>query len=914
MENNLRKSTQKYILGFVVFLITFCILIILNSCNRKVQIDVIYCTHEGKNAYGLTNLYFDNGNGLNEKCSVYTEVKDNIASYSFYPKGNIKKIRILSNRLPEQKVYIQSIRVYVDGGFVGEVNKNIGNSIIPEESTVSMVHQSDCVKVEPQENVEWEFATYNENLVNLTNRITIGTLMRSIFYLGLLWGPCLCCSIGNTYFNNKKCLLYTKKWTRYVFPVSFFILCMVQKQADFFWKFFFAFSPFLFYHKMLKVKKMFWLIVDFTTLTLSQILLVYSYEVILELLKDDSYKWTIDYLWIVGLIWIGSMSVLDLLCRTKKNDSKIKLDKNTGDYIRIFFLLICTGAILYELMKGCLLEKNTFIQPHIFLIDRIITPVYMMNLMWLMLLWMAVYGLCGFGLSNLFIGIIYITILIGNGIKLKFHDTFLTPLDFFQIKEMLMISKNVLSNRALGVIVGVILFFSVFVILKRKKILKILCPKIDYVYLVLMGILCVFYTKMVLNGAFVERNIFYKGYENEVINERDDGFIFYNIINIANIHDLFMEEPTDYSKENVDKLKKTFPAYTDKISKKASPNVILIMAESLFDIEQLDHVSFNTEIEPTLKKYSKGCLISPRYGGYTAAVEYEALTGLSLSFFSNSAMPYTTYFNQKGKIIPSIAWEFKNNGYLTTAVHPNDKTFYNRDRAYSMLGFDKFIDKSQFTYTDQNTVAKFFLKDMPVAKKITELIETSDMPTFTFAVTIAGHYMVDDRYAKTDIEAFSDVLDNVSLHELEQAASAYRETDEMFQYLINYMKNSKEPTLLYIFGDHLPPLPALGKLNYLEYPINKYGTVLAAYGNYKNIELPEYITPNQLAAQIVIDSEIEHSSYYDYIYSLRNQYPIIQKEFINLDSNPELDIYRMIQYDIMFGNQWFYSGTIAEGK
>lgn len=77
------------------------------------------------------------------------------------------------------------------------------------------------------------------------------------------------------------------------------------------------------------------------------------------------------------------------------------------------------------------------------------------------------------------------------------------------------------------------------------------------------------------------------------------------------------------------------------------------------------------------------------------------------------------------------------------------------------------------------------------------------------------------------------------------------------------------------------------------------------YSNYKEIVVePEYITPNQIATQILYDSGIPHNSYFDYLYTLREGYPVIHKEFINVDGNPDLDLYRFIQYDIMFGNRW----------
>jgi phosphoglycerol transferase MdoB-like AlkP superfamily enzyme len=332
----------------------------------------------------------------------------------------------------------------------------------------------------------------------------------------------------------------------------------------------------------------------------------------------------------------------------------------------------------------------------------------------------------------------------------------------------------------------------------------------------------------------------------------------------------------------------------------------MIMAESLFDIENIEELTFNQEIEPTLRQFKKGTLISPRYGGYTSAVEYEALTGLSLAFYPSGLVPYTTYFNQMDKRIPSVAAEFNDNGYVTYAIHPNDKTFYNRDIAYQELGFDTFLDKTAFTLTDDNMVAGEFLKDMPIAEKIEDLIEEHEEPVFAFAVTIAGHYMGNDRYKQTNVKVSCDLLNESERHEIEQAATAYQETDQMLQSLIEYVQASEEPTLVYIFGDHLPPLPEFSKLDYLNNAYQKYGTCLAAYSNFMEIEMPEYITPNQLAAQLMRDSGINHSSYYDYIYSLREKYPVIHSEFCTVKGNPDMDMYRMIQYDIMFGNHWFY--------
>ena len=100
-------------------------------------------------------------------------------------------------------------------------------------------------------------------------------------------------------------------------------------------------------------------------------------------------------------------------------------------------------------------------------------------------------------------------------------------------------------------------------------------------------------------------------------------------------------------------------------------------------------------------------------------------------------------------------------------------------------------------------------------------------------------------------------------------------------------------------------LEAFSAYGFTDDPYNQYSTPIVAYSNYKDIDIGcEYISPNQLAPQIILDAGIEHSSYYDYIYSLRDDYPVITKAFVTDTSG--LDIYELIQYDIMYGKKWFY--------
>lgn len=85
----------------------------------------------------------------------------------------------------------------------------------------------------------------------------------------------------------------------------------------------------------------------------------------------------------------------------------------------------------------------------------------------------------------------------------------------------------------------------------------------------------------------------------------------------------------------------------------------------------------------------------------------------------------------------------------------------------------------------------------------------------------------------------------------------------------------------------------------------KYSVPLVAYSNYKDIKMDvDTISPNQIATQIIKDSGIKHHSYMDYIYSLRTTTPVLQKEYTGELEDETIDMYRAIQYDLIFGRKY----------
>jgi hypothetical protein len=92
-----------------------------------------------------------------------------------------------------------------------------------------------------------------------------------------------------------------------------------------------------------------------------------------------------------------------------------------------------------------------------------------------------------------------------------------------------------------------------------------------------------------------------------------------------------------------------------------------------------------------------------------------------------------------------------------------------------------------------------------------------------------------------------------------------------------------------------------------------YETPIITWSNYKKMnKLPVPISPNQLAVEILRDSGIKYPNYFNYLLRLREKYPFLNRSLVDkneLMNDEIINNYYMIQYDIMFGNQYILKDT-----
>ncbi len=170
---------------------------------------------------------------------------------------------------------------------------------------------------------------------------------------------------------------------------------------------------------------------------------------------------------------------------------------------------------------------------------------------------------------------------------------------------------------------------------------------------------------------------------------------------LYNLPTAAMEEPPGYSRARMSEIADRYEGLAKTLNTQADPdllrdlNVVVILSESFADPTRIEGVSLERDPIPFTRELMRstvsGDLLTQHFGGGTANMEFEALTGQSLSQFSpQHDTPYSMTVYQH-EDYPSVVGYLESLGHATTGIHPYMPTMYRRAEAYEALGFDRFV-------------------------------------------------------------------------------------------------------------------------------------------------------------------------------------------------------------------------------
>lgn len=567
-------------------------------------------------------------------------------------------------------------------------------------------------------------------------------------------------------------------------------------------------------------------------------------------------------------------------------------------------------------------------------------PTFLANYMIYLVFYLFFYLLTGrYHMVGLIVNIsLYVWSLLNYFIEL-FRGSPFVPLDVLSFGTGLSVSDGYTYELSWKLILGSIMFFLIYLVnkksvnIKPKKLKFKLLAKLAPAAYIAVVVISLFFTDYAANLGY--KPDFWdqsRGYHrtgsffNFCLNTK------YLIIrkpsdyNAANVSDYVAEtlkdagvDPDDHTvSTNLLTGQNDYTANTDG----TMPNIICIMNESLSDPGALGNLETNEDYMPFIHSLTentiKGSLSMPVFGAGTSNSEFEFLSGDSISFLPTGCNVYQSYVKDT---VPSLVSTLGALGYSRTAFHPYYGEGWNRRNVYPLLGFENYISIEDFVdqdildtykqnndvteyemllnerYPDRNMLLRRFVSDSYDYSMVENMYENRDTskPFFLFNVTMQNHGGYAMSYTNFSQEIYVTNMNGI-YPKANRYLSLVKRSDEAFQELVDYFSNVSEPTILCMFGDHLPSIEdgfyeelfstSLDHLTTEQQQL-RYTTPFVIWANY---DIPEatlnQISANYLSTLVLQTAGLPLTQYNRYLASLYQKLPIINTVgYVDADNN-----------------------------
>ncbi len=379
---------------------------------------------------------------------------------------------------------------------------------------------------------------------------------------------------------------------------------------------------------------------------------------------------------------------------------------------------------------------------------------------------------------------------------------------------------------------------------------------------------------------------------------RDYGMPYCFIMTSANAG---ISRPKGYSEELITDIlenkteKGTDTLLTRKNDSKEHPNIIVLQMES-FTVAQ-DYANIKVDRDPTpvfndlYKKYTSGSFTVPACGAGTANTEFEVLTGISAKFFGPGEYPYKGKLRKK--TLENMAYVAKSHGYRTSALHDHRALFYNRNEVYANMGFDTFTSveyMNNVSFTPTN-----WCKDTVLTGEIMDIMRSSEERDFLHVISVEGHgaYPTERVFKNPYTTVTCD--DEETKWKYEYYLNECHEMDTFIVELIQAIEEADEPTVMIIYGDHIPALDVKEE-NYKADSL--YQTRYVIWDNIGLQKEDRDITSYQSGAILLEDAGLLHEGIlFDY------------QQTTSQDDPDYLEDMEALAYDMLYGKNYAFGGS-----
>ncbi len=478
--------------------------------------------------------------------------------------------------------------------------------------------------------------------------------------------------------------------------------------------------------------------------------------------------------------------------------------------------------------------------------------------------------------------VIWLILGIANFVVLINRSTPLAAIDFAILRSSVDIITVYVSSWQFFTYIGLIVSGTVilFFVYKKSKNLE----RKWYKSLSVVSVYCAICLGLTL--MFLKTGVLPPKFDNLPKAYKKYGFVYCFMDTVV---DHGVDKPANYSQIGAEYAINELLKIKDS-SPDLKPNIIFLQLESFVDPNEFNFLEFSENPVPNIttiqKENASGKMIVPMVGAGTSNIEFEIMTGMSLEYFGAAEYPYKTILQKV--CCESIAYNLKEHGYRTTAIHNHTGSFYDRNIVFGNLGYDCYHSVEYIHNVTRNKIR--WAEDSILTNEIMLALNSSKERDFIYTISVQAH----GKYPTEEIE-YNKYIDVYPVGEVEDLikydyyVNQIYEVDRFVGELYEQIKAFDEPTVMVIYGDHLPALD-------LENEDMASGSIYnSAYSIVANYELPEVLTKDKDLYTYELASHV--------CGGLGFTNGIINKLYLsNFDVYKEKKYLELLEYDMLYGD------------
>lgn len=297
-------------------------------------------------------------------------------------------------------------------------------------------------------------------------------------------------------------------------------------------------------------------------------------------------------------------------------------------------------------------------------------------------------------------------------------------------------------------------------------------------------------------------------------------------------HVKVMGDEPGYSEDAMKQIAERYTKSADQINTSRAQNltdntVIMVLSESFSDPNRVPGTHFDVDPMPNIRALTQqttsGLMLSPGYGGGTANIEFQQMTGLSMANFSDTLLsPYQQLVATRPKFYSfNQIWNADCGGEYSTSCsvgfHPYLQSFYLRGVNYKKFGFSHLYTldsdpKIKFgqPYTGPNNTSTY-VSDEEAYKNVIDAVQTNvaqNKPSqYIQLITMQNHAPYPDIYDESNEFHAANKSVGVPGNEMgvvDNYAKGVQRTDQATADFLNQLNEVDRPVTVVFYGDHLP--------------------------------------------------------------------------------------------------------------